>query len=276
MKRQFLEALACPKCISALRINPDSIVCTKCQEIFAVDHGIIHFVKNEERPQNPINLALSSDIQSVELYRKNAKRDELRYQQESSVRDYVDFIASYEGIVVDLATGPGGGHIASTLKYMKPESILVATDACLPVIRLQYQHFKPIYGDQFEMLDVDLSKTFPFKSNSIDIFCGLSINNVEGISYTLPEVVRCLRSNGAFIIGQRFYAQDSETARYLTESGSIFASFEVFEDFCGGIGLKVTKFDKLHSHKGKSNPRDGLPLNESDEWTVAQVYLKKI
>jgi SAM-dependent methyltransferase len=256
-------------------VKPDSIVCTECQETFTLEHGIIHFVKDGERPQNPINLAQSSDIQSAELYRKNAERDELRYRQESAVRDYVDFVASSEGIVVDLATGPGGGHIASTLKRLNPEAILVATDACPPVIRFQYQHFKPMYGDQFEFLDVDLSKAFPFKTGSIDIFCGLSINNVAGISETLPEVTRCLKPNGTFVIGQRFYAQDSKTAQYLTERGSIFASFEVFESYCKEIGLKVTQFDTLHSHKGKSDPKDGLPLDENDEWAHTHMYLEK-
>lgn len=275
MDRRFLEILACPSCVSPVIVTIESIACTNCQETFPLEEGIIHFVKDTQRPENSRNLAKSSNIQNPELYRRNAQREELRYGQEKSVRDYVDFVAPCKGIIVDLATGPGGGHITPTLKRMNPESILVATDACLPVIRFQYQLFKPIYGDQFEILDVDLSKTLPFKTDSIDIFCGAGIDNVDGASNPLREVTRCLKPNGTLVISQRFYAQDSETAKYLTERGSIYASFETFKDYCRQVGLEVAKFEKLHSYKGKSSPRDGLPLNEDDEWTVAHVYLEK-
>lgn len=275
MNLQFLDILACPQCLSLLEEAADSLKCTRCQGYFPVEDGIIHFVSDENRPESPKNLAQHPPIQEASLYGKNAERNEERYNREPYVKEYVDFVAAYKGIIVDLATGPGGGYIAPTLKQLNPEGLLIATDACLPVLRYQYQLFKPQYQDRFEILDVDLGKTLPFKDNSIDIFCGVGVTNISNISETLKEVVRCLKSQGSVVLSERFYAQESETAKYLTELGHIFASFESFDAYCRGIGLHVARCEELFRKRGKSEPGDGLPLKETDEWTVVHIILHK-
>jgi len=280
MNKRLLDVLACPACVAPLDIGCDALVCTSCQRAFPIEEGIVHFVRDEERPMNPKNLAnAGSWIKDPKTYEKNARGTEHRYETDARVREYVDFIADFvaprQGVVVDLATGPGGGYVAPLLKRMSPECLLIATDVCPPVVTFQYQLFKPRYKDAFEMLDVDLAETLPFKSTSIDVFCGVLIENISGVSNTLREVVRCVKGDGQVVLRQRFYAQESATAQYLRERGHIFASFESFEAYCREIGLQVRAFQKLYSRRGKSEPGDGLPIDEQDEWFGCHLYLEK-
>ena len=275
MTPKLLEILVCPKCIAPLERISGALVCTQCQQAFPEEDGITHFVTDETRPESSKNLASHLPIQEASLYERNAERNEERYNREHFVKEYVNFVASCKGVIVDLATGPGGGYIAPILKRLNPESLLIATDACLPVLKFQYRLFKPQFQDRFEILDVDLGKTLPFKGESIDIFCGAAITNISNISETLREMVRCLRIQGSVVLSERFYAQESETAKYLTERGHIFASFGSFDAFCKEIGLQVAKYEKLYTKRGKSEPGDGLPLKETDEWAVTHIYLEK-
>ena len=279
MNEKLLDVLACPSCIAPLDMGCDALVCPQCERTFPIEEGIVHFVRDEDRPANPTNLAKVEGIQDPKTYERHARENEQRYATDAHVREYVDSIADFaaprQGVVVDLATGPGGGYVAPLLKRMSPECLLIATDACLPVVAHQYRLFKPRYGDQFEMLDVDLAGTLPFQSASIDAFCGLLITNISGVSNTLRDMVRCLKDDGQVVLGERFYAQESVTARHLREQGHVFASFGSFKDYAHGIGLQVSRFQKLFSTKGKTDPRDGLPLDEQDEWFWCHLYLEK-
>ena len=275
MTVKLLQILACQKCAAPLERISGGLLCTRCRQVFPDEDGIVHFVTEEGRPENPRNLATLPALQDASLYERNAKGNEERYHREDLVREYVDFVAACEGTIVDLATGPGGGYVAPILKRLLPEGLLIATDACLPVLEFQYRLFKPQFQDRFEILDVDLGKTLPFKGESIDVFCGAGVTNVANISDTLGEVARCLKKRGSVVLSERFYAQESETAKYLTNSGHVSASFESFDAFCRGIGLAVTRNEELYTRVGKSEPGDGLPLKETDEWAVTHVYLEK-
>ena len=57
MNPRFLEVLACPVEIGDLKEDIDSVVCTICHRVYPIDQGVIHFVKEEERPHNPKALA---------------------------------------------------------------------------------------------------------------------------------------------------------------------------------------------------------------------------
>mgnify|MGYP003978066591 CR=1 FL=1 len=275
MTPKLLQVLACPTCVASLELISEGVRCTRCKEVYSDDDGIIHFVAGDVRPESSRNLVEVSGLQDAALYERNARGNEERYHRDDSLREYVDFVAGCRGVIVDLATGPGGGRIAPILKRLPPESLLIATDACLPVLEFQCRLFKPQYPDQFEILDVDLGKTLPFRDESIDIFCGAGATNIANISGTLREVARCLRAQGSVVLSERFYARESETAAYLTDKGHAFASFESFDAFCSSVGIEVTKYEELYTRTGKSEPGDGLPLKETDEWAESHIYLEK-
>jgi len=238
--------------------------------------GIMHFVEDSNRPSSSVNLGMDTRINDSNLYSQNAEYEESSYQNNKHNKALVDHVSSCKGIIVDLATGPGGGHIAPILKRLNPQGLLIATDACIPVVINQYKFFKPIYGDKFEMIDLDLRNDFPFKDNSIDIFTGVEITNIQsGIENTLKEVSRCLKSGGELILSQRFYSPNSATAKYLAESNDIFSVIDSIETFSNSIGLYISKIVELFRNKGKTDPRDGFPIDDTDEWSVNHIYFVK-
>ncbi len=53
------------------------------------------------------------------------------------------------------------------------------------------------------------------------------------------------------------------------------ASRDGLEDFWKAIGFEVVTAAELHKRKGKSEPEDGLPIDENDEWWVVAYVLRK-
>jgi len=70
----------------------------------------------------------------MDYYRRQAETKEHACETNGAIRDAVDFVVTRLGIGVDLASGHGGGFIAPIVRRMSFDSILLATDACLPVI----------------------------------------------------------------------------------------------------------------------------------------------
>jgi len=186
----------------------------------------------------------------------------------------VDAIAEKALVVVDLATGPGGGYVAPILKRLPARSLLIATDACPPVVKHQHVLFRSQYGERFVMLDVDLAQRLPFKSQSIDRFSGAGITNIVGVADTLREVARCMTPKGRAVLGERFFAEGSVTEHRLSERGHAFATMASSGSFCGGIGLSLEDQTIAYSGKGKSDPGNGLPLSSEDEWSQVHLHLR--
>jgi len=73
----------------------------------------------------------------------------------------------------------------------------------------------------------------------------------------------------------RIYAPESKTAAYLESVGCVNASRGGLEQFWKGIGFEVVTATELLKRKGKSDPGDGLPIDEDDEWSHIAYVLRK-
>ena len=77
-------------------------------------------------------------------------------------------------IVVDIASGHGGGFMPWLTPRLGDTVLLVATDACLPVIENWYKYISGIRNN-YAFLDVDLLKCLSFQDDSVDVFTGIGI-----------------------------------------------------------------------------------------------------
>ena len=73
----------------------------------------------------------------------------------------------------------------------------------------------------------------------------------------------------------RIYDGFSKTTACLQFLGFANASLETLHRLCDEIGFQVVSGTYLHSHRGKSDPGDALPIAESDEWHVMAWVLRK-
>ncbi len=89
------------------------------------------------------------------------------------------------------------------------------------------------------------------------------------------EAYRVLSPGGSVFGTCRLYDADSKTAPYLTSLGCEDDSWESLDDLWRTIGFHVISKRELGRHKGKSEPGDGLPIDENDGWAVVAYVLRK-
>jgi uncharacterized protein YbaR (Trm112 family) len=71
------------------------------------------------------------------------------------------------------------------------------------------------------------------------------------------------------------YADGSKTAARLRSLGCANASRESLAELWSVLGFDIISETHLLSKRGESNPGDGLPIEESDEWHVMAWVLRK-
>ena len=278
MDNRLLDVLVCPKDLHALRVIVRDLQCELCGARYAVVDAVIHFVHDDDRPENSKALAQSVDLHEATLYERNAENKLRDYESNPAVRDFVHRVESAGEVIVDLATGPGGGFVVPIrhdLSEVGLSRLVIGKVACAALVQFQSALFRDRYGDAFIMLDVDLGRTLPFASDSIAAFTGTAITNIHAVAMTIAEVVRCLKPGGLVAIGERFYAEGSLTAQYLSDRGHMFATLRSFQDSVTELGLELEDSVPIMRKKGKSDPRDGLPLDEEDEWVWTHLFLRK-
>lgn len=272
----LLKVLACPRDTGALERTAEGYACTVCGTRFPVAGAAIHFLAEEDvRPRASVGIGRQPELQSMALYERNAANNRQTDAEHPATVAMLRAVAESGPVIVDLASGPGGGYLASLLDMVPSGTVVLGTDACVPVVKHQAELFSREHGDRFRMLDTDLEKRFPFHDGSVGSFTGGGIDNIECAAFTFRECLRCLKPGGLMAIEQRFYAEGSESASYLSSEGNIFASWKCLRSYVESIGFTVDACEDLWIRVGKSDPKDGMPLCDTDEWTWSQVRLRK-
>lgn len=268
------DVLRCPGCGNRLIAISQRLVCAGCKREFSYTTATIHFIDDEnDRPsvsKRLSTLMYSDDKYTVGRGRRYALE---RYDQERSVRDYVEYAQIDCGLIVDLASGPSGGYIHNILEKISPNTVLVASDACPWVIDKYSEYYGRRHPGQFGCIDMDLDKRLPFADGSIDVFTGVLLDNVGNYRGLLQEVSRCLKKNGRAVFHEMFFSRQSETFKVLSSENAVYASDEVFCNFCSSVGMDTIEVEACWKGTGKLDPRDGIPVNDQDEWYRKDVYM---
>ena len=188
-----------------------------------------------------------------------------------ALRNFVEFVSASDGIKVDLASGPSG-YFAPFLDTLKDSDYFIITDACPSVIKA---HADACRKPNFYIFDVDLDKGLPFKNETVDIFTGNLLNNVENYSGLIREAYRCLKPGGRLAVIEMFFDKDSKTQKYLAEQGKIWSSYDAFVDFCESVGFTCISSETVTSRKGPISDGDLYPLDKDDCSTDNTIYFEK-
>lgn len=238
-----------------------------------IKKNVYSFIDNDdERPQwsKNLNNYLVNNPKTLQFkrnytfYRNNVKTD-------SKKSKLFQYLAEPGGIIIDLASGPSG-YFSPIFEYMKEDSAFVATDACQAVINA---HQRVNKDQRFYIFDLDLDKPLPFNDESIDVFSGNLLNNVDNYRNLLFEISRCLKPGGRVGLIEWFYENDSKTYEYLKERNAVYSSLENFIEVCKEVGLEYIESEVYKEIVGKANQGDLLPIGENDKCLETILYLKK-
>ena len=245
----------------------------KSNVTYMEDGNIIHFILDDEsRPDwskalERYFLHESIDLQMEQRYAEQRKA----MMGDEKLKRFVDFVAVVNGVKVDLASGPSG-YFAPILDTLKTKDIFIATDACPSVIAA---HSAACSKGNFYVFDIDLDKDLPFKDESIDIFSGNLLNNVNNYAALIREVYRCLKPGGKFSVIEMFFEHGGKTYGHLDAQGSIWSSFETFVSYCESVGFTCVGSDIIRTRKGKISAGDLYPLDDNDCSSERTLYFEK-
>ena len=242
--------------------------------VYNIDGNVVHFIIDEDsRPNwskilNQHLILNNTNLQMKQRY--NSQRTIMN--KDGAHKQFVKFVSEVRGVKVDLASGPSG-YFSPFLDTLDDNDIFIATDACPAVIEA---HSKACNKNNFYAFDVDLDKSLPFKDESVDIFTGSLLMNVENYSTLIQEAYRCLKKGGKLAVIEIFFEHGSKTYEHLCSKGAIWSSFETFVAYCEKIGFEFLGSDIINTRKGKISEGDLYPLDDNDCSCDRTVYFKKV
>ena len=240
---------------------------------FVREGNVFHFlIDDAQRPawSRMLNEYLTGNQINLMMKRRYAGQRR-RMRANEALRHFTEFVSATDGVKVDLASGPSG-YFAPFLDSLKDSDCLILTDACSAVIRA---HAEACGKPNCYILDVDLDKGLPFKDESVDLFTGNLLNNVENYGGLIREAYRCLKPGGKLAVIEMFFEEGSKTREVLAEEGKIWASYEGFVRFCESAGFTLAGSETVMTRKGHISDGDLYPVDKEDRSTDRTIYFEK-
>lgn len=241
---------------------------------YTKDGNIVHFILDEDsRPywSKALNYSLIKNNTDLQMGQRYIDQRSLMNKDEAH-RRFTQYVTAIHGVKVDLASGPSG-YFSSFVDTLADDDIFIATDACPSVIEA---HAKACDKDNFYIFDVDLDKPLPFKDESVDIFTGNLLNNVDNYAELIREAYRCLKKGGKLAVIEMFFEHGCKTYEHLCVQEKIWASFETFVAYCESVGFAFVGSDIINTRKGKIDEGDLYPLDDNDCSSDRTIFFEKI
>lgn len=241
-----------------------------CQN-YRVSKNTITFLQEKERPvvcQKMDSFYLNKRYPMGHMYHAAS----FKFKDDKAMQHYYNFILANKGICVDLASG-ASGYFGPILFQLHKEMEFVISDASKVMIKAHST--ANLKRRNVVILDIDLNQLLPIKNNSIDMYCGYLVNNVQNYIQLVQEVARTLKISGKFVIIEWFFESTSITANFLQKNHFLIQSLEYYICFCESIGLKLMNKELQSQSKGKLT-NDLLPVDENDKKSVYILYFEKV
>ncbi len=292
MDVSLLDVLCCPFCRESLNVAEGeahtailrgALECSGCGRGFEVVDGIP--VLGDREHMAKVSDSWPEGMLTQELYKRNIRSPQQEYDHSELFSGFIDSAASAEGLIVDVATGPGGSFMGALLPLLTQRSHFLASDVAVDMLR----GLKAAWADEPRAAKLGFAAfdghRMPLRDESVDAFTsqlGFQCCQDDPTGSRPPrcggayrEAYRALKPGGKIYATCRVYDANSKTAPYLESLGCENSSWENLERLWESIGFEVASVTEVHRAEGKSDPGDGLPIDDADEWSHVAYVLRK-
>lgn len=165
-------------------------------DMYPVVDGIPIFVLPPRQTWTPLSIMKLRKEKWIE--RNWKKAGESIAHDKSQLTEFAKRMAESDGLILDVASGPGGGFVPRVL-HMNPEAKILIDDTGLGLLQ-EWQRFlntRRVSKVSFALFDATI---MPLKSNSIDMVSDLGgFDSVVGGERGIKEAYRVLKPGGTLL-----------------------------------------------------------------------------
>ena len=241
-------------------------------EMYPVIDGIPIFVLPPEQTWPPLYVKKLREEKWIERNWENAGK---MLKEKSKLSEFDKRMAESEGLILDVASGPGGGF-APQILHINPDVTILMDDLGLGVLLAWQRFLRDINIPNVSFALFDATK-MPLKSNSIDIVSDLGgFDNIQGSVGAIKETYRVLKPDGTlFSVNGMTEREDflklpkEVRTKWYNTNPPVFDGFlEVFKR----VGFKVICNTVLKERE--LSPDEGDLPREADKYGV-RLHVKE-
>lgn len=270
MDSRLLDGLVCPGCMSSLvfigeqdeeRLYNGELTCTGCGQTFMVKDEVPHLVLPGTKMDGAAwegGASFRGRIQTclVTLFFRvwtanrfwmwtTNFRLMVKRLSAPAVRNLVETVRGVEGIVLDIASGPGGSMCIPIMMDDRSDRLLVMSDLGAPVMMEWSRTLRRKgWGDRCSNMIFDARK-IPFRDGCVAVITSLlGFNSVLNNRPAYREAERVLAGGGMLIDVVRFHDMSGKNEK-SSSLGQVAADRSRYEGFLKDIGLVIERSELL-------------------------------
>jgi len=206
---------------------------------------------------------------------KNFEREQRQPRESAKHSQLVRVVRSLEGVILDIASGPGGSLCVPVMMDGRTDRLLVMSDLGKPVMVEWRRLLREVgWGDRCSNIVFD-ARSIPFRDDSVTAIT--SMNGFDNILDNKPayaEAERVLGRGGMLLDMVTVFEQGGKTQKLLLNCGQAAPDTESYFTMLETLGFGVEKSELLNEGRGKKNPGDFAPLEE-EKWQDILAYARK-
>ena len=268
ISNELVSILRCPECMKNISVLNTDLFCTNCKKSFSFEGGVLNLLpKNiEENKQNEDKLHLCKDSDAYK-YNDYPYRFfvDLSHLVKRFERDMVPKIKGEK--ILELAAG--NSWASCILKYLYPESLIVASDISPNGLRIKGPKFAKMVGAKPDIFIACDAERIPFADESLDrVFMIASLHHMISPEKVIKQSWRVLKPGGKFIAID--YQLPKWAQLLVSTKGKGREKYGIIErQFTIGDLKKIGKNSKISSFRIKPdfNPYNTIvfPKNENED-----------
>ncbi len=183
----------------------------------------------------------------------------VRPMEDRAIKRFVETVQGIEGVVLDLASGPGGSFCIPVMMDGRTDRVLVLSDLGSPVMSGWRRALRRKgWGDRCSNMVFDARK-IPFSDGSVDAVTSvLGFSSIHHNDAAYREAKRVLVPGGLLIDVVRFRY---DRQRQVPRLGQIASDRVRYEAYLQGLGLGVESSETLMTKPSRSK---NAPLKWED------------